>query len=452
MRTKGLNKPVSCAVSPNTGKGLGLVAGARFEVALLGLLLLTAGAVVGKDALLDRTLVYSPKTLIASNLKVFSDRDAGGGTTTRARGPLTWDCDLHKGNAYPYCGYEFFIDHNRGAHGADLTNMRSLAITLMYQGPSTSFRIHLKNFDPRYSTLADDESPKYLRVEADTTPGKWQTATFVPSDFGVADWWLRKRKLAPEFGKPQFDNITSMIIETGSEAPMGHHSFRVRDITVKTAILSDAQWYSLLLGSWIAMIVLYLGYRVVNLRRALKERRTLEALALRDAREAACRDPLTGVLNRRGLTERFDALVQARSDAVPVAAILIDIDHFKRLNDTFGHDYGDAVLAQFAGLIARNVRLVDITARWGGEEFVVVCADVDRKGAQRIAEKLRTCVEAFDFGRGGPVTASFGIHWAPAAGEDLGALVAAADKALYVAKAEGRNCCRLHPPAISRAA
>ena len=159
--------------------------------------------------------------------------------------------------------------------------MQSLAITLMYKGPSTSFRIHLKNFDPRYSTRADDESPKYLRVETDTTPGKWQTATFVPSDFGVADWWLRKRKLAPEFGKPQFDNVTSMIIETGSEAPLGAHSFQVRDITVQTAILSDAQWYSLLLGTWIAMIVIYLGYRVGNLRRALKERRTLEALALR---------------------------------------------------------------------------------------------------------------------------------------------------------------------------
>lgn len=452
MRTKGLNKPVVSHAGPTSGKGLGLVANARFEMALLGLLLLTAGAVVGKDALLERTLVYSPKTLAAENLKVFSDHDAGGGTTTRDLGPLKWDCELRTGNAYPYCGYEFFIDHNRGAHGANLTNMRSLAITLMYQGPSTSFRIHLKNFDPRYSTLADDESPKYLRVETDTTPGTWQTATFVPSDFGVADWWLRKRKLAPEFGKPQFDNVTSMIIETGSEAPMGHHSFQVRDITVRTAILSDAQWYSLLLGTWIAMIVLYLGYRVVNLRRALKERRTLEALALQDAREAACRDPLTGVLNRRGLNERFDALVRNRGDALSVAVILIDIDHFKRLNDTYGHDYGDEVLAQFADLVSRNVRVVDIAARWGGEEFVVVCADVDRKGAVRIAEKLRACVQAFDFGQGGPVTASFGIHWSPAAGDDLGGLVAAADKALYTAKAEGRNCIRLHRPAMSRAA
>jgi diguanylate cyclase (GGDEF)-like protein len=444
-------------LSPDAAKGvgtraLGLLANARFEMALLGLLLLTAGAIAGKDALLDRTLVYSPKTLAAENLKVFSDHDAGGGTTTRMLGPLKWDCDLRTGNAYPYCGNEFFIDRDRGAHGVDLTNMHSLAITLMYKGPSTSFRIHLKNFDPRYSTLADGESPKYLRVETDTTPGKWQTATFVTSDFGVADWWLRKRKLAPEFGKPQFDNITSMIVETGSEAPMGHHSFEVRNITVKTAILSDAQWYSVLLGTWIAMIVLYLGYRVVNLRRALKERRTLEALALRDAREAASRDPMTGLLNRRGLTETFATLIANRGDGVPLAVILIDVDHFKSLNDRFGHDYGDEVLSGLAGVIGSNIRVVDIAARWGGEEFVVVCADVDRKGAQRIAEKLRTCVEAHDFGRGGPVTASFGIHWAPDSSEELGVLVAAADKALYAAKAAGRNCVRLHRPAMSRVA
>lgn len=145
-------------------------------------------------------------------------------------------------------------------------------------------------------------------------------------------------------------------------------------------------------------------------------------------------------------------MIRDRGDTISVAVILVDIDHFKRLNDSYGHDYGDEVLAQFAALISRNVRVVDIAARWGGEEFVVVCADVDRKGAVRIAEKLRARVEACDFGRGGPVTASFGIHWSAVAGDDLGSLVAMADKALYVAKAEGRNCLRLHRPAMSRAA
>ncbi len=432
--------------------GLHLAANAKFEAVLLGLLLLTAGAVIWQKPILERTVRFTPDTIATKSHKLFSDRDAGGGTQTMSRGPMSWDCELRSGNAYPYCGYELFLDRNRGPHGIDLSNMRAFAITLMYSGPSTSFRVHLKNFDAHYSTKADDESPKYMRVEADTTPGKVQRREFVLSDFGVADWWLRKRKLPPEFGRPQFDDVTSMIVETGSEAPLGHHSFEIRDITIRKAILSDAQYYSLLLGSWIVMIVLYLGYRVGNLRRALKERTLLEAIALREAQEAACRDPLTGLLNRRGLKERFDALTRDRRDAVAMAVIVIDIDHFKALNDAHGHDLGDRVLSAFAEVISRNVRLADIAARWGGEEFVVVCADVDRKGAMRIAEKLRACIEGFDFGEGGPVTASFGVHWTAAADDDVAAMVSLADKALYVAKAAGRNCCRLLRPALPRAA
>ncbi len=429
-----------------------MIAGVGFEMALLCLLLLTAGALVWKDALLERTIHFTPVTTAASSHLVFSDGDTDGKSIVKERAPLRWDCDLRPGNPYPYCGYELFLDRNRGVHGLDLTNMRSFAITMMYRGASTSFRVHLKNFDPRYSDKADDESPKYLRVEADTTPGKLERTEFVLSDFGVADWWLRKRKLPPDFGRPQFDNITSLIIETGSEAPLGPHQFDVRDITVRRAILSDAQWYSLLLGLWIVMIVLYLGYRVGNLRRALKERQMLEAIALREAQEAACRDPLTGLLNRRGLAERFDALIRERRQATALAVILIDIDHFKVLNDTWGHDRGDQVLAAFAHVVGRNIRAGDLAARWGGEEFIVVCADVDRRAAQRIAEKLRACVETFDFGLDGPVTASFGIHAAQVTEADLAPLVTAADKALYAAKAGGRNCCRLYRDVMARAA
>lgn len=436
-----------------TGRKIGrIVANAKFEAALLCLLLLTAAAIIWQNQLLERTIHLTAANTAHSSHLVFSDGDIGGHTSTHESSPLKWDCDLRTGNAYPYCGYELFLDRNKGIHGLDLTNMKTFAITMMYRGTSTSFRVHLKNFDAHYSVRADDESPKYLRVEADTTPGRLQRTEFVPSDFGVADWWLRKHKLPPEFGRPQFNNITSLIIETGSEAPVGHHSFEVVDITVRKTILSDAQWYSLLLGTWIVMIVIYLGYRVGNLRRAQRERQTLERLALLDAQEAARRDPLTGLLNRRGLTERFDAIVSSRKEPLAIANVLIDIDHFKRLNDTYGHDFGDQVLSAFAGVISRNIRTVDMAARWGGEEFVVVCTDIDRRGAQKIAEKLRICIEAFDFGRCGQVTASFGIQWAYSCRPQLPELVTMADRALYAAKADGRNCCRLNRAIMSDAA
>ncbi|CAM3366579.1 GGDEF domain-containing protein [Asticcacaulis taihuensis] len=446
LRIKGLHKDFA----ERAGRARRLLANVRFELALLGLLLLTAAAVIWQDQILLRTTHFTPASTASNSHLVFSDADSGGKTVVRSTGPLAWDCDLRAGNPYPYCGYELFVDRNRGTHGLNLTHMRTLAITLMYEGQATSFRVHLKNFDPHYSRATDDDTPKYLRVEADTTPGKWQRTSFVPDDFGVADWWLRKYKLAPQYGRPQFDNITSIIIETGSEAPLGPHAFRIKDIEIRTAIMSDAQWYSLLLGLWILMIVAYLGYRLSNLRRALSERRTLEALALREAQEAARHDHLTKVLNRRGITERFEELRRARREAA-MTVILIDIDHFKALNDSFGHDYGDQVLAQIAGVISRNVRGVDLVARWGGEEFVVVCAGIDRRGAQRVSEKIRECIESFDFGEGGRITASFGIHWSNAPETELSQMVALADIALYAAKAGGRNCVRLHRPTMKAA-
>jgi len=447
LRIKGLHKDIAA----RGGQGLRLLGNARFEMALLGLLLLTAGAVIWQDQILLRTLRFTPTNTASSSHLVFSDGDTDGHTVVHSGKPLSWNCDLRAGNAYPYCGYELFFDHDRGTHGLDLTNMRSLAITQMYQGKATSFRVHLKNFDPHYSRATDDDTPKYLRVEADTTPGKLQRVSFVPDDFGVADWWLRKYKLAPQFGRPQFDNITSMVIETGSEAPLGPHAFQIREIEVRKSIMSDAQWYSLLLGLWIMMIVVYLGYRLGNLRQALRERRTLEALALREAQEAASHDHLTRVLNRRGVTERFAELRKSRPEA-SMTAILIDIDHFKALNDSYGHEYGDQVLAEIAGVISRNVRGVDLVARWGGEEFIVVCAGIDRRGAQRVSEKIRECIEGFDFGACGRITASFGIHWSNTPETELSQMVALADIALYAAKAGGRNCVRLHRPAMSKAA
>jgi diguanylate cyclase (GGDEF)-like protein len=428
------------------------MANARFEMVLLCLLLLTAAAVIFQKPLLERTIHYTPASVASATRILFADSDNGGKSIARSTGNMSWTCELRAGNPYPYCGYELFTDGNRGTHGLNLSNMRSFAMTLMYKGSATSFRVHVKNFDPRYSTVADIESPKFLRVEADTTPGKLQRVEFVPDDFGVADWWLRKRKLPPEFGRPQFDNVTSFNVETGSEAPLGSHSFDIRDVTIKTAIMSDAQWYSLLLGIWIVMIVVYLGYRIGNLRRAQAERLALEALRLREAQEAARRDHLTGILNRRGLMERFSDLAGHRRGAFNLAVILIDLDHFKALNDTHGHDQGDRVLSAVAQVINGNVRSGDLAARWGGEEFIVVCADVDRRGAQKIAEKIRERIEVHDFGIPGGVTASLGVNWSNMAEPDLTQLVTQADIALYAAKAEGRNRVKMRGVAAPKAA
>ena len=157
------------------------------------------------------------------------------------------------------------------------------------------------------------------------------------------------------------------------------------------------------------------------------------------------RDSLTRLLNRRSFDQRLERIMQTiqlgrgshERERHHCFAVL-DIDHFKRVNDRFGHLYGDEVLLLFASLMRNTFRSEDLLFRFGGEEFVVVLSDVELGTARQILDRFRQRVEQYDFPQVGRVTASVGvaeIHPATAAG----ALFDAADKALYYAKEHGRN-------------
>ncbi len=155
-------------------------------------------------------------------------------------------------------------------------------------------------------------------------------------------------------------------------------------------------------------------------------------------------DPLTGLHNRRYLETHLVTLVaQAADKAQPLCVMILDIDHFKAVNDTFGHEAGDQVLRGFAGRIKKVLRGVDLFCRLGGEEFVVVMPDTNIETAMKIAERVREAVErdVFSFPPDGyaiPVTVSIGLA---ERGQDTGAdeLFRRADKALYKSKGGGRN-------------
>lgn len=151
----------------------------------------------------------------------------------------------------------------------------------------------------------------------------------------------------------------------------------------------------------------------------------------------AMTDPLTGLLNRR-------ALLDSRIDFVPAgtAVIMMDLDHFKTINDQFGHDAGDQVLKTFAELVRANIRAHDLAARMGGEEFCLVLPDSTPRTASSVAERIRSQIEAMtvstSFGQI-QATISAGICIRSSEDETLQALLNRADEALYEAKASGRN-------------
>lgn len=161
-------------------------------------------------------------------------------------------------------------------------------------------------------------------------------------------------------------------------------------------------------------------------------------------------DPLTQLLNRRALTERIMAEMERalRYDST-LALLMIDLDHFKAVNDTHGHLVGDDVLRDLGHLLNRTIRGSDITARYGGEEFLVLLPETDDVGAVAFAERIRVAVEEHAFARDAAneplrLTASVGVAVFPAARiENVEDLFARADAALYRAKAEGRNRVRI---------
>ena len=153
----------------------------------------------------------------------------------------------------------------------------------------------------------------------------------------------------------------------------------------------------------------------------------------------ASADPLTGLANRRGGEKDIAAEIsRARRQNTPLSCVLLDLDHFKEVNDTFGHQAGDYVLREISALLRRTVRAYDILVRWGGEEFLLVLPGVEKDQALRLAERIRQAVENMPLAGIGGVTASVGVA---SLGSDYSfdAMFAAADRRLYSAKAAGRN-------------
>lgn len=161
--------------------------------------------------------------------------------------------------------------------------------------------------------------------------------------------------------------------------------------------------------------------------------------------QMATTDSLTGLTNRIGLDEKLLSCYQFYQREHRVFSIMIvDLDYFKRINDTYGHLVGDKVLRKVADVLRQNVREVDMVGRWGGEEFMIICPSTDSAGAYNLALKIQTALSAADFVQGIAVNCSIGI--AECREEDrIENVVARADNALYNAKAEGRNRISLDP-------
>ena len=394
-------------------------------------------------------------------IEVIDDRGNGGAsvaTLSRAGEHFILDCEIIASSyAWPYCEISFVLTDNVTGRGMDLSNFNEVELHIHYSEPQAfGIRFQLVNFNPAYANDADTNSQKYNAIELYDTHVRYPQLIEL-SHMQVPTWWLSQGKIPPDFWGPEFDDVRGVQIATGERVTPGKYRMIIEHVEFRGKYISDHQLLLILVSLWMA---LGLAFFITTLRKARMElqsnqqrQQQLESLnqllnqQQQRLEERLARDQLTGVLNREGLAPVFQHQGSA-GDQAPLSLIFIDIDHFKKINDQYGHNVGDHVLLVFAQTLSANTRAQDLLARWGGEEFVLACPDTQLESALGLAEKLRRCIEEADWPKGLKVTASFGVA-EQMADESPTDFIGRADKALYVAKAQGRNCVRssMHQPA-----
>jgi diguanylate cyclase (GGDEF)-like protein len=244
----------------------------------------------------------------------------------------------------------------------------------------------------------------------------------------------------------------------------GQYSF------VRRSLIGDTGWSVLLaipitrihasrvLGIIITLLAatmaqIYLFGREHGIRDRIQVRRRREVQEMAQAlRFQATTDPLTGTYNRAKFDEALASeIARAKRYRRPFTLILFDIDHFKRVNDSYGHQAGDDVLVRLSAIAKETIRATDLLARWGGEEFVILATGQEGETGCLLAEKLRATVEATSFEYVGKVTCSLGVAQFVDS-DSAESLIARADGALYRAKANGRNRAEFSPASSSSVA
>lgn len=241
-------------------------------------------------------------------------------------------------------------------------------------------------------------------------------------------------ELVVEASRPAMKEHARRCIADDPRETLLTYQCRRKDGSVVDVDLSSSRLY---VGGEVALV-----FVITDVTSRMQAERRVQALNRRLA-EQAIRDPLTNLYNRRFMEDSLQReLVRARRQTYPVSVIMCDIDHFKTINDTYGHQTGDKVLKAFGSLVRRRCRGSDFGSRYGGEEFLLVFPNMPGDIACVRAEQLRVATAAMRVPSGNEVlriTSSFGVAVFPLHGLTLDGIISSADEAQYQAKAAGRN-------------
>lgn len=421
-----------------------------YKLILLGVTA-TVLAIAAHGFLPDKRLrIYPDPTVESVAGVIYSDESIGGNSraTWLDQENMHWRCDVRDGASHRYCG--FHIDFSIGTPGGlNLSGYTSALIKLSIDTPDNRVRILLRNFEEGFSDAANVETAKFNNVLIPISEWKDELAINL-KEFTVAEWWINQYSVPRQFSAPSFDNVLTVGIDVGVPPSVGVHEVKLERLEFVGEWISAEEWYRTILFAWLLIIAIAGLSRYVQIkRRLIQDRAMLEQLVTHNSklkdesekyRELSSLDNLTGALNRNGLEEMLADLRNELSPAEDIGLLVLDLDHFKNINDNLGHDVGDKVLKQTADVIASNIRQSDTLARWGGEEFVVLCPGITCDGARILAEKLRAKVSAARFPSQPSLTVTTSIGAGCfKAGSDFEEAFKRVDKALYQAKNGGRD-------------
>ncbi len=360
--------------------------------------------------------------------------------------------EANLGSSY-YCSFNQVQTPSR-VKGTDFSNYDRVDVTIWYSGPTPKIRMFMRNYDERYSTLEDDNSTKYNTITIPEINLNRQTSIKL-TQFKPAEWWLMQYNMPIEESRADINNVLNLGLDFSDSMQPGNHDVTIEKIEFVGDWISREHWYLSILACWLLGVALYTANRIRLLRqKSHHDRFVINRLSKTNAslkseteklRRLSTVDPLTQTYNRFGIDQVMSSINAATDDQgapLSYSLILVDLDRFKHINDSRGHDAGDRVLQKAAEVIEQNIRDDDYLGRWGGEEFLIIMPGTDQQGAWEIAERVRKALEVTEFDPAEPlaITASFGVG-EQRNNEDFLATLKRVDKALYSAKLRGRNCC-----------
>ncbi len=322
----------------------------------------------------------------------------------------------------------------------DATGYDGFLIKVHYEGRSPYLRLNVTVADPELLALGKTAKvmSAYLGTEDLRTGPK-----FVGFDeFIVQEWWTVGQNPPRKLAMPTLNYVTDVALDTFDQ---GVHRLRVDHIALTGERIKIETYLVIIAGIWAFYLLLEAFIRYYRLQISYRQEEQRLAGLVGDAQQLeeeklelehrTLTDPLTQVLNRNGLAHALQQKYGTQQIPAGTGLLLMDIDHFKTLNDTYGHDAGDDVLQDIATVITSAIRAEDIFVRWGGEEFILVVNRLPQEKLLTIAEKLRDHVARHPFlgSHRLKVTVSIGVAQS-GPGEPFEMLFKRADKALYQAK------------------